>query len=90
MAIGFHTCMHCTRLPFCTERSVWALEANRVALLRPEKPLMEADSEVVTAEEAAANAAGATTVEAATTEAISRSRQRNQEGNSKRDAKSER
>jgi hypothetical protein len=64
--------MHCTRLPFWTELRVWALEAKRVLLLRPEKAFTEVDSEVDTADEAAAKAAEATAVEAATMDAIVR------------------
>jgi uncharacterized membrane protein YccC len=70
MPMGFHTCMHCTRLPFCTELKLWLLAENRVALLRPEKALTEVDSELDTPADAAANAAGATAAEAATTDAI--------------------
>lgn len=46
---------------------------NKVALLRPEKAFTEEASEVITADEAAAKAAGATTVDAATMEAIAHS-----------------
>jgi uncharacterized protein (UPF0276 family) len=68
--MGFHTCMQLTRLPFWTELKVWALLENKVALLRPEKALTEEDSETVDTAEAEAKAAGATAVEAVTTEAI--------------------
>jgi hypothetical protein len=64
--------MHCTRLPFWTELKLWLLAEKRVALLRPEKAFTEVDSEVDTADEAAAKAAGATTAEAATMDAIAR------------------
>ena len=45
-----NNCMHWTRLPFCTEVSFWAVEAKRVALLRPEKAVTEVESEVDTSE----------------------------------------
>jgi hypothetical protein len=62
--------MHCTRLPFCTELRLWLLAENRVALLRPENAFTEVDSEVDDPADAAAKAAGATTAEAATMDAI--------------------
>ena len=52
------------------ELTVWPLEANRVADFNPEKAFTEVDSEADTAGEAAAKATGATTVGAATMEAI--------------------
>jgi hypothetical protein len=56
-----------TRLPFWTLNF---LEEKREADLRPEKALTVTLSEDATDEEAAAKAAGATTVEAATTDAM--------------------
>jgi hypothetical protein len=62
--------MHWTRLPFCTLLSFWALLEKTVAPLRPVKAFTLLDSEAATLDEPAANAAGATTAEAATIEAI--------------------
>ena len=62
--------MHCTRLPFCTLLSFWALLEKTVAPLRPVKAFTLLDSEAATLDEAAKKAAGATTAEAATIEAI--------------------
>jgi len=50
------------------------LDEKRVLLLRPEKAFTVVDSEAPTLEEAAAKAAGATTVEAATMDAMATSR----------------